>query len=118
MFNRIDGMPVQIFGIEASGKVLSDEVDEVAIAFADFTRTGQTVDVLFDLHRGTVFSIEAAKDRFENRLLFRGKVRRAALIGGGLEREAFLEFLKFVRCESRTFSYGDRTAALEWLGSK
>ena len=111
----IPRLPDGVFGIEASGVIEKDELDEVAMQFQAAVRERYEQRLLLDFAEDARFSREAARDRFDNRIAARGPVRRAALIGGKLERRFFDAFVEQVGCEARTFEAGQREAALRWL---
>ena len=115
MMAVIPRLPVGVFGIEASGVIEKDELDQVVVQFQAAIRERYEQRLLLDFAEDARFSREAARDRFENRIAAKGPVERIALVGGERERRHFAEFVEHVNCEARTFAAGEREAALRWL---
>jgi hypothetical protein len=111
----IEGLPGGIFGMEAAGVIGKEEFDDAMLAFTDRVRHRYDVALLFDFATNTARSTEMLKQKFDNRLDFRGPVQRVALVATPAWRGHFADFLEFLGCEGRMFSPGAREDAVAWI---
>jgi len=115
MFRQIEGLPRGVFGIEAAGRIMRDEVDEVMIAF-DVTGTdGYDVALLIEYHADMAEDRGVDEIRFHNRLSARGRTQRFAFVGDRKWRTRFDNFARFIGCDARMFLPGQRDTVLTWL---
>ena len=115
MIRIIEGLPDGIFGLEAEGVIGKEEFDDVMLAFTDQVRRRYDVALLFDFAPDTARSAEMLKQKFYNRLRFRGPVQRVALVATPAWRGRFADFLEFLGCEGRMFPPGAREDAVAWI---
>lgn len=115
MIRIIEGLPDGIFGMEAEGVIGKEEFDDIMLAFTDRVRRRYDVALLFDFAANTARSGEMLKQRFYNRLCFRGPVQRVALVATPAWRDRFAGFLEFLGCEGRMFPPGAREDAIAWI---
>ena len=115
MFRQIEGLPRGVFGIEAAGRIMRDEVDEVMIAFDVTGADGYDVALLIEYHADMAEDREVAETRFHNRLSARGRTQRFAFVADRKWRTTFDDFARFIGCDARMFALGQRDTALAWL---
>ncbi len=115
MIRRIGGLPRQVFGFEASGRLMRDELDETMGAFEATAADGYDVALLVEYHADLVEGPGVAETRFRNRLSARGRTQRFAFVADRQWRTHFDDFARFIGCDARMFPPGQRDAALTWL---
>jgi hypothetical protein len=115
MFRQIEGLPRGVFGIEAGGRVMRDEVDETMIAFEASFADGYDVALLVEYHADMVEGRGVRKTQTDNRLAARGRTQRFAFVADRKWRTRFDKFSRFIGCDVRMFPPGHRDAALTWL---
>ena len=115
MIRRIEGLPNGVFGFEAMGRVVRNEIDEMMINFEATIANGYDVALLVEYHPDMVEGPEVHETMFRNRLSARGRTRRFAFVGGPEWQSRVDNFSSFVGCEARMFPPGQRDSALAWL---
>ncbi len=115
MIRRIGGLPRQVFGFEASGRLMRDELDETMGAFEATAADGYDVALLVEYHADMVEDPGVAETRFRNRLSARGRTQRFAFVADREWRTRFDDFTRFIGCDARMFLPGQRDTALTWL---
>ena len=115
MIRRIGGLPRQVFGFEASGRLMRDELDETMGAFEATAADGYDVALLVEYHADMVEDPGVAETRFRNRLSARGRTQRFAFVADRQWRTLFDNFTCFIDCDARMFPPSQRDAALTWL---
>jgi hypothetical protein len=115
MIRQIEGLPNGVFGFEAMGRVVRNEIDEIMIDFEATIANGYDVALLVEYHPDMVEGPEVHKTWFRNRLAARGRTRRLAFVGESKWRARVDDFASFVGCDARMFPPGQRDAALAWL---
>ena len=115
MFRQIPDLPRGVFGIEAGGHINRDEVDEVMNVFDATISEGYNAALLIECHPGTVDDRGVDGHRFYNRLSARGRTQRFAFVADRQWRAQFDDLTRFLGCEVRMFSPGQRDLALAWL---
>jgi hypothetical protein len=115
MFRQLEGLPRGVFGIEAGGRVMRDEIDEAMIALDATIADGYDVALLIEYHADMVEDHGVEEPRFQNRLATRGRTQRFAFIGDRKWRTDFDDFARFIGCDARMFAPGLRDTALAWL---
>ena len=115
MFRQIEGLPRGVFGIEAAGRMMRDEVDDVMLAFEATDADGYDVALLIEYHADVVKDRGVEEIRSDNRLSARGRTQRFAFVGDRKWRTAFDDFSRFIGCDARMFAPGQRDSALTWL---
>lgn len=115
MISQIEGLPRQVFGFEAGGQIMRDEVDEMMIAFEATVADGYDLALLIEYHDDTIEDPGLDDIWFSCHLSARGRTQRFAFAGNGKWRARFDDFTKFIGCEARMFPPGQRDAALAWL---
>ena len=115
MIRRIGGLPHRVFGFEASGRLMRDELDETMGAFEATAADGYDVALLVEYHADMVEDPGVAETRFRNRLSARGRTQRFAFVADRQWRTRFDDFARFIGCDARMFAPGQRDTALTWL---
>ncbi len=115
MFRQIEGLPRGVFGFEAAGRAMRDEVDEVLGAFEATAADGFDVALLIEYHADMVEDRGVVEIQFDNYLSVRGRTQRFAFVEDRKWRTAFDDFARFIRCDARMFAPGQRDTALTWL---
>ena len=115
MIKRLEGLPREVFGFEAAGRLTSAELDEVMNAFDATIRDGYDITLLIEYHSGLSEGPGVDKSRFNYLLSTRGRTQRFAFVGDHKWQAAFDDFVEFVGCDARMFSPGKRDAAIAWL---
>ena len=115
MLKQIEGLPRGVFGIEAGGRIMRDEVDEVMGAFDATIADGYDVALLIEYHVGMVEGPRVDETRFNHYVSARGRTQRIAFVADRKWRTDFDDFARFVGCDARMFAPGQRDTALTWL---
>ncbi len=115
MFRQIEGLPRGVFGIEAGGRIMRDEVDDVMLAFEATDADGYDVALLIEYHVGMVEGPRVDETRFYHHLSARGRTQRFAFVADRKWRTRFDDFVRFIDCDARMFLPGQRDTALTWL---
>jgi hypothetical protein len=115
MIRRIGGLPRQVFGFEASGRLMRDELDETMGAFEATAADGYDVALRVGYHADMGEGPGVDAIRFRNRLSASGRTQRFAFVADREWRTRFDDFARFIDCDARMFPPGQRDAALTWL---